>query len=788
MGLLDCMQGRENNPAAARQVCSGCDAGGPVLLGARSGFPPTDCPKSNRGPADPRPRRSLPFTCAPQEFRANRVKRHEPLTRTPSDCLRGPMKRSQSWREIIVALALLSGVLWLRWPTFGFSLWNVDESIHAAAARTILDGGVLYRDAIDIRHPLTYYIVAGVFALFGENNLWAVRCLVALLVAGTGWCLYLTGSRLRNVTAGASAAVLYVLLATGVLFQGDANAANTEWFVAFFSSAGAAVFFAGGSGFSPRRLFTTGLLFSCAFLSKQPALLDVAAPMAVLLYTGWWLSRSRRTVLLQIASLIVGWLTPGLLTAGFLAAHGALHDAIFYTWTYNLTYYGPEITLADRLGSLIVPFKLIGASQPWLLGIWAAGAFVILHRLMQRTPSPSETATNPGAVFVVIWSLAGLTGAAASGRSFDHYVIQFLAPFCLGGGLALARLGGWGWSTATRWPVRAAAVLLLAVVGYEAGSTALAARGRTLPEDPSRRVATYIRGHSQPDDRIFVWGFHPDIYLYADRRPASRYLFASFQTGMIPWTNTAPTLDTSYAIVPGTMEKLLADLMARPPAYIVDCSAGPNRYWQKYPPENYPPFANLIRTRYRQVEAHRFVPQGFRLYQIRRPEDPAATEDPDSSLLSPSVTASLQLDTLSVPLTPVRASARYGASPSMVEGRREIFAHAPSSITYRIPAGATALRGGYGIKASAYAEDNPTPTDGAEFSIHWHPTDGGAQVLLHRLLRPREEPTDRGVQSFRVDLPTLRGGELELTINPGPADTATSDWSYWTGLLLENSP
>ena len=77
------------------------------------------------------------------------------------------------------ALALAVGALWLRWPTLGFSLWNVDEAIHAAAARTILDGGVLYRDAADIRNPLTYYAMAGIFAVAGENNLWAVRAVYA---------------------------------------------------------------------------------------------------------------------------------------------------------------------------------------------------------------------------------------------------------------------------------------------------------------------------------------------------------------------------------------------------------------------------------------------------------------------------------------------------------------------------------------------------------------------------------------------------------------------------------
>lgn len=687
---------------------------------------------------------------------------------------------------MLFLLLLVTATLWLRWPTFGFSLWNVDESIHAAAARTILEGGVLYRDAVDIRHPLSYYAVAAVFAVFGKNNLWAVRALAALLVAGTGWFLFLAGRRLRHAFAGAAAGMLYVLLATGALTQTDANASNTEWYVAFFSSAATAVFLTGGAMPSTRRLLATGLLSGCAFLSKQPALLEIAAPLAMLLYSGWRQSRPARTVLLQMAAVVVGWLTPVLLTVGYFAAHGALRDAVFYTWIYNLTYYGPEIATADRFTALFGPFKLIGTSQPCLLGLWVTGALVTLHRLLQRTPTPAETATNPGMVFVTVSSLAALAGAASSGRSFDHYTVQFLAPFCLGAGLVLARLGDWARSVPTRGLLRLGAALALLLTAYQAVSSAVTGRERTTPEDPSHRVANYIRDHTKPNDRIFVWGFHSDIYLYSNRRPASRYVFTTFQTGMIPWTNVAPNIDTHYAIVPGTMEKLLADLTARQPRFIVDCSAGPNRSWQKYPIDNYPPLQAFVRAHYRQVESYQFLPQGFRLYQMRDPGDTA--EDAAGASLPADVTASLKLPTLGTPLAPIRASAPHGANLTTVGGRREYFAHAPSSIVYRLPAKVAALSGGFGIRPDAYGPQNRGPTDGAEFIIRWRPDGGTEQVFLRRLLRPQEVQADRGIQSFQISLPPHQGGELELMIGTGPYENSASDWTFWSDLVLENSP
>ncbi len=697
------------------------------------------------------------------------------------------MKSRSGLQLLIVALLLLAVVLWLRWATFGGRLWNVDESIHAAAARIILDGGVLYRDACDIRHPLSYYAVAAIFAVGGENNLWAVRCVVAGLIAATACWLYLAAGPLRRRGAGLAAALLYAVLSSAALFSGDAYAANTEWFVAFFSSAAAALFLTGGSAPSARRLLGTGALLACAFLSKQPGLLEAAAPFGVLIYLGWQQRQPARVVIGQLLTLIAGWLVPVALTVLYFWAKGALREAIFYTWTYNLTYYGPEITTAERLAALPGPFLLLAASQCLLVLLWAGGALAGLHRLAQRQPTPTESATNPVLLYVVLWSVLAWAGAASSGRSFDHYTIQFLPAFCLGSGLVLATLADWT-GAAHRTLRRLLAAGLLAAVAWQVLAAAVASRGRTLPDDSSLPVATYIREHSTPADRVFVWGFHTDINLYADRKPASRYLFGSFVTGMVPWTNVAPGIDTTYAIVPGTLDLLLKDLTAQRPLFIVDCSAGPNRHWQKYPPENFPPLFDFIRKNYRVVEASRFLQQGYRLYRRLQPGE-TADEAGAMPPLPAAVAAKLTLGTLTNPLVPLTASAPHGADRLMADGRVKYFAHAPAVLTYRIPAGATALHGGFGIEPAAYAPENKGPTDGAEFAIIWHPPGGKEQVLLRRLLRPREEPGDRPIQSFRVPLPAgATGGELELAITPGPAGNAASDWTFWIDLALENSP
>jgi len=413
------------------------------------------------------------------------------------------------------------------------------------------------------------------------------------------------------------------------------------------------------------------------------------------------------------------------------------------------------------------------------------GAGVSIHGRMQRRPISAEKETNPVTVYLAVWTLTAIGGAVSGGRDFQHYFIQALPALALGGGLAIDRAVRLVKSSFAHPAARLLAALAVVGAGFQLGAAALTARHRTLPSDPSLRVSAYIRDHSSAGDRIFVWGFHPDIYLHSDRKPASRFLYASFLTGLVPWTNTAPDRETTYAIVPGAIDTLLRDLTASSPLFIVDCSAGPNRHWQKYPLDKFPALHHYIQQHYRIVEAHQFVPQGFRLFQKRAANEPAESASTQDELPE-SVVKSLAIGTLGPPLRPQHGRAPHGAAFAMSDGRPELFAHAPSELVYKIPAGAGALRGGFGIRPGAYAPENTGGTDGAEFIVRWVHPDGAEETLLRRLLQPRESPVDRGIQSFRVALPSNRAGELILQILPGPNDNPASDWTFWCDLTVEN--
>lgn len=146
------------------------------------------------------------------------------------------------------------------------------------------------------------------------------------------------------------------------------------------------------------------------------------------------------------------------------------------------------------------------------------------------------------------------------------------------------------------------------------------------------------------------------------------------------------------------------------------------------------------------------------------------------------------LGSAEAPLHFVRGVAPFGAELSAANGVLEYYAHAPSTLTYRCPAAVTKLRGHFGIYEGAYAANNQHGSDGVEFLVRWRAPDGTEQVVFRRLLQPRENAADRGVQAFAVALPAGSGGELEFVTGAGPAGNSASDWSYWRDLRAENSP
>ncbi|MEZ5414542.1 MAG: hypothetical protein R3F03_09540 [Opitutaceae bacterium] len=121
-------------------------------------------------------------------------------------------------------------------------------------------------------------------------------------------------------------------------------------------------------------------------------------------------------------------------------------------------------------------------------------------------------------------------------------------------------------------------------------------------------------------------------------------------------------------------------------------------------------------------------------------------------------------------------------SEETIDRQTVIVMHAPSELTFDVPAGATTITGMHGFIPGAYTGDGHS--NGADFRIVW--SDGTQSIdLYHKFLDPGKEASDRGLIPFKVSLGKLERGRLYFRIGPGPFNDHSWDWTAWTKIKIE---
>jgi Dolichyl-phosphate-mannose-protein mannosyltransferase len=468
------------------------------------------------------------------------------------------IRLSSTWKSILPGLVLVfSLALALRGPIAAIPLER-DEGEYAYIAQRWLLGEVPYQHSFDQKPPGVFAAYALIFCWLGTSPS-AIHWGVQIYSLGTLTLILLLGRRLFSPLSGTLTAMLAALLITDPGMW--ANAANTELFMLLPLAGGflAALLAARHSSFG--LAFLTGVLAGAAMLFKQVALLDAVFFM-LLLCTA---ARSRGWL---VAAMFLGGAS--VLTCCFAYFHQAGAGQEFYDCVigYNLKY-ASTLPLRDYLANLWdkLPRLLVTGWPIYLL----SGVGLILG-LSGRSKGPDDRRRRSTAL-VAGWLLFALLGVLPGGYFYPHYFLH-LVP-------ALALLGGAGSIAlfeklpATTWIKRGLACLLAAAaiaIGvlsapwyYLHGTPETKCRclyaNNPFPE--SIEVGQFIAEHSSPDESIFVFGSEPQIYFYAKRKSASRYIFAY-------------PLATAFSDTLGRQRAVMTELQRNQPAIIVYVLAPPS--------------------------------------------------------------------------------------------------------------------------------------------------------------------------------------------------------------------
>ena len=479
-----------------------------------------------------------------------------------------------------VAVSLLT-----RGPFLGVEILDLDEAAHAVGSWELLRGRLLYVDFADNKPPLLYAYYALAQWLFGRGML-AVR-LVTLLV-----CVPLTafglsaffGHDRRGRVAGFT-----FLVASAAFLAHDMHAVHAELLM-LLPGVWALVLLRDAEGAArPARTACAGALIGVATLLKYQA--------------AFWLPPWRLAVLLSTprrlrslgaaAALAFGYAVPLAATLLYFHAQGAAEAFWYWNITHNLGYASNPIPARDallRAVRYLLPFVLVTAPLWWG---WSRARALRLDPHANRLVSLTLLFSIPP-VFL------GL-------RFYPHYFIQLYAPLSLAAAPWLARCFEPPLGRAGR-RLRAWAALMLA--GFTSANAVLYF-GRTgvyEETDPAfARVAARLRQDACFEGAsLFVWGFAPLLYYYADLPVASRFVMPQASlTGYVPGNPASRTdaLATDSLIRPEHWEWLRADLEANRPAYILDTAPAGIHGWERYPLARYPQLLRLVRRDYEPLDS-----------------------------------------------------------------------------------------------------------------------------------------------------------------------------------------
>src|SRR5450759_2339780 len=433
------------------------------------------------------------------------------------------------WAGLVAVAVVLAHI-----PSFFHRLLDGDEAIYGSIAALMNGGGALYADGgVDNKPPGIFWVYAATFHLAGTYQMTAIHAAGLLVLAATCAILFLIGRSLAAPRAGLLSALIYGIL-TGA---GNPRllASNTELFMMLPLTASVLLMLR-------RRWLWAGALLAAAGAFKQVAAINLLlVPGAVVL-----LEPSGRR--LRASGLFAGGLSGGLLVgAVLLASSGSL--AGFWDWSvgslygYAATNWTPEL-IWQRAKDSILPF--VGS----MAVVWVAA--VAFAWRWKRVPPTQRV--------IVAWLVVSLAGSLAGGHLSWHYFIQVMGPLALLAAFAVDQ----ALNTPMRLWVGRATVAGLAVpmVGWGAYDRVAAPLTYDFgPPGPQHEaVAAYIRGHTGPQDRVFVWGDWPALYVESDRIMATR--FPGFLRGFARGSGLPPNnWDTTAEVWP----ELKADLIRNPP-------------------------------------------------------------------------------------------------------------------------------------------------------------------------------------------------------------------------------
>lgn len=488
---------------------------------------------------------------------------------------------------VILLTGLLALLFCLRNPLFHGMAPGFDASLFAVMGKMWSEGGVLYRDMIDIKGPMIFALDALGYHMGGLFGIWLLEWALCWLGLLASWQAFAQLGLSLRARLGTMLAVL-ALYSTRYYYG---NMTEDWTFHLALIAQWAFITMLLDKRFSWGPALVAALTFAIVAWMRTNNDAFWGAWYLVL-FCHWCLREQWRCALALLFSSLLGLALIGGPLFAYFQHHSLLAEFkyyafdIFFEGSYG-TGFSPDVGSVGLLRTgliMLLPAFIVlmmGRRQEWYLPALCATLFGVIFTLIANSVS--------GHVFdhydVLYLPLALLPLACLLDRSeqqADGLGLLCISLVVLTASWLLAQQLGYGWSTKEwslervrevlgnsllwalpvlilvplwrAWDVRSAtpwlaSLAMLALLLNNAWEGSL--KGK--PFNPPAQVRVdRIKAETGPTDKIWVDGIQPQYYLWTDRQPASAYLF---------FANVNPPYDVR--------ERVLADIKRQSPKFII---------------------------------------------------------------------------------------------------------------------------------------------------------------------------------------------------------------------------
>lgn len=486
-------------------------------------------------------------------------------SRSGSSWVRDVPRLRRAAPSLVVVASLLVFVL-VRWfhPVRGVG--NPDIAGILYSADLINEGLLPYRDSLDLKPPGSFFLAAAAFRLFGRSLETWHRAFEIFMLTGAP-AMWLAARALFGAAARLSAALATALyIATIAAF--DAN--YSSWMVPAYTWSFALLCHALVTGSRAAHVGAGAMALLAVLFKTQAAVL---APLFVALFF-WARLRARPPSYLVPLLWIGGAILAALPIAVPYAVGGALPALVrgVFPLADAAAYAGRMEDDGATLHALHILVKRQGEAFPLVIAFLVATLLGVVRDLRRRRP------LEPLLPLVFFYAVS-VWGCAVGGmRFYLHYFPQVLPALALVAGHPAAVR----WLTSCADAENARVVRAASAAHVVALVAVLVALGIRLPQgkaaaaeyksnERAEQIGKFIAESSRPTDRLLVWGWEGwPVYFYANRRSPSVVFKVLGQ--VTDFNGDTRRQGKVIHFKPGpAADRLLADVTAAPPLFIVRC-------------------------------------------------------------------------------------------------------------------------------------------------------------------------------------------------------------------------